>query len=336
MAKMTEAKAKELLEAREKLIENAGSVVNKDMFRPELNEEGELISLGKVDMNRASTYKEDIISGKVPDSGWKNLPLETLPSRGLFYPDGTVISIKQATVKEIRHFSTIDENDQIDGDDKINYVLESCCKIRMPNNPRATWKDIQDIDRFFIIFCIRESTFIEGQNKLTMNIACNVCGNVDLIELNKDNLSFFNIDERLMKYYDPEEKTFIIRTKEGDVFPIYLPTMGIGIFIKNYVITKRQNREYFDKTFIKMAPFLFKDWRSLNESIYKAKDEETFNYGHKKLSIFSGILDIFAKSISTDIQHTCSSCSSEVSAPLDFQGGIRSLFLYTDIFSELA
>jgi hypothetical protein len=169
-----------------------------------------------------------------------------------------------------------------------------------------------------------------------MNVQCNSCGNVDEIELNKNTLNFFTVDERLMKYYDETEKTFIIKTKDGVEFPIYLPTLGVGIFIKNFIRGKINSREYYDKVFMRMAPFLFNDWRSLNAMTYKSKNEETMDYGHKKLSVFSGILDIFAKSISTDVTHSCTSCSSEVTAPINFQGGIKSLFLYTDIFNELA
>ncbi len=331
MAEISEERAKEILKQREALSNSTGPGISKELFTPRMNDDGNIVALGHVDQ---SVRSDD--NAQMPDQGWKNLPLDALPSRGLFYPDGTVISFKQATVKEIRYFSTIDEDDWIDGDQKINYILESCSKMRIPGNPMSSWKDLQDIDRFYLVFCIRESTFSKGENKLTMSIACDQCPNVDQIELTKDNLGFFRIDERLMKYYDPLEKTFMIQTKDGDIFPMYLPTIGVGIFIKNYVNTKRQNREYFDKTFIRMAPFLFKEWRTLNEVAYKAKNEETFNYGHKKLSVFSGIVDIFAKSISTDIRHTCSTCSSEVSVPITFQGGAKSLFLYTDVFAELA
>ncbi len=33
------------------------------------------------------------------DIGWKNLPVELLPSKGLFYPNGTKIAIRAADVK---------------------------------------------------------------------------------------------------------------------------------------------------------------------------------------------------------------------------------------------
>jgi hypothetical protein len=48
------------------------------------------------------------------DTGWKNLPVEILPSGGIFYPEGTKLAIRSAEVKEIRHFSTIDDDDRLD------------------------------------------------------------------------------------------------------------------------------------------------------------------------------------------------------------------------------
>lgn len=317
---MQEEHAKELLKNREEAFMKADSIEEKP-------------NLGKVAIKH---HVNMIDTTNVPEIGWKNIPLESLPSKGLFYPVGTTINIKMAHVKEIRHFSSIDEDDFIDGDEKLHYIIEQCTRVNLPGVARSSWKDLQDIDRFYIIFCIRELTFIEGENQLIMNVSCSSCGNVDEINLTKNNLNYYNIDERLMKYYDPTERSFVILTKDGDKFPLYLPTLGTAIFIKNYVKNKIQNREFYDKSFIKMAPFLFKDWRSLNEQSYKAKSQETFEYGHKKLSILSGIIDALTKSISTDITHTCTSCSSEVTAPINFQGGVKSLFLYTNVFDELA
>lgn len=274
-------------------------------------------------------------STKMPEIGWTNLPVENLPSQGKFYPDDTVISIRAANVKEIRHFSTIDENDFIDGDDKLNYILESCVKIKTTTNSRASWKDIQDMDRFYIILAVRELTFINDENALQMDIPCPNCGNVDRIHIHKERIDYFKIDERIMKYYDSSTKSFLVKLKDGDSFELYLPTLGVANFIKNYIRNKAQRQEYYDKTFVRMAPFLFKDWKALTEGTFKAKNTETLNWSHKKISVISGIIDLFAKSVNTEIAHICTVCGEDIKAPISFQGGIKSLFLYTDIFDEL-
>ncbi len=41
--------------------------------------------------------------------GWQKLKIEDLPTRGLFYPEGTEIAVRAASAGEIRHWSTLDE-----------------------------------------------------------------------------------------------------------------------------------------------------------------------------------------------------------------------------------
>jgi len=341
MNEISDEMARDILREKEQEITKTNEV--KEDSNITRNEDGKVISLGKIPTQpRMSAEVSPEHINKMPENGWKNLPIENLPSRGMFYPDGIVISIKAASVREIRHFSTIDEGDYIDGDDKLNHILESCCMVRIPGKMDANWKDIQDMDRFYIIYCIREFTFKNGENKLTMSASCNHCGNTDQVELTKNNIAFFHIDERLMKYYDPQNKCFMIRMKDNEdgtpnkPFPVYMPTLGIGTFIRQYVSTKINNQQYYDKTFIRMAPFMFKDWRTLNEVNYNDANTDTLTYGHKKLSVVSGIIDIMLKSINTDITHRCTSCGSEVTVPINFQGGFKSLFMYTEIFDELA
>ena len=77
------------------------------------------------------------------DNGWKNLPVNILPSKGMFYPDGTRIAIRAAEVKEIRHFSTIDEDDRIDIEEKLGMVLDSCMRIDFPGEGVVSFKDLK-------------------------------------------------------------------------------------------------------------------------------------------------------------------------------------------------
>jgi hypothetical protein len=76
------------------------------------------------------------------DFGWKNLPLQILPSKGWFYPDGTKIAIRAAEVKEIRHYSTIDEDDLMDLNEKLNFILSKCCTIHYPGEGVVSFKDL--------------------------------------------------------------------------------------------------------------------------------------------------------------------------------------------------
>ena len=60
----------------------------------------------------SATGGKSTISGS-NDLFWKNVPFDTLPSQGLFYPENSEITIKAATVSEIRQWSTIDDNDML-------------------------------------------------------------------------------------------------------------------------------------------------------------------------------------------------------------------------------
>jgi hypothetical protein len=121
-------------------------------------------------LNKSKKQPAELIS-QPNQLGWKNLPLENLPSKGRFYVDSFTIAIKSATVAEIRHWSTIDETDMISVDDQLNYILERCAEVRI-NNEVVSWKEILEIDRFFIIFKIQELTFPNGENQLPQKFEC--------------------------------------------------------------------------------------------------------------------------------------------------------------------
>ena len=73
--------------------------------------------------------------------GWHVLDLEDLPSKGKFYAAGTIIKIRSAKAAEIRHFSTMDENNNIDMEEKLNSIVESCAQFSA-GDKRMSYKDI--------------------------------------------------------------------------------------------------------------------------------------------------------------------------------------------------
>ena len=64
-------------------------------------------NLGKVNMDR---FKQDKAQDADVVLGYHDVNVSNLPSAGMFYPEKTEISIRSAKVAEIRHFSSIDEN----------------------------------------------------------------------------------------------------------------------------------------------------------------------------------------------------------------------------------
>lgn len=274
-------------------------------------------------------YDEDSIA---TDIGWKPIPLENLPSGGIFYPAGTQIAMRSATVAEIRHWSTLDENDLLGVDDMLNFIIEKCARIKVPGKP-GSYKDVYEIDRFYLIFAIRDYTFKNGENKMTVRVTTPE-GMEENVEVTKETLDYFNPDERLMNYFDQEEKCFNLKLKSGDQFHMYMPTLGTMSFIKSFIKQRQQNGTNFDKTFIKYAPFLFRDWKTLNQSVYDKAVTESYTWSLQKISVLDKLVDVLTQSVNPKVRYT-SSGGQEGTAPLNFQSGVKSIFLISDIFDEL-
>lgn len=280
-------------------------------------------SLGKVDIQKKNFEMPDHI-------GYIKVPVNDLPSQGLFYPEGTVILIRAATVAEIRHWSTIDETNYSNMDDVLNFIIEKCVKIQFPERP-SSWKDIKDIDRFYLIFAVREFTFKNGENKLY------VPGDGGKVEVTKDMISYFKLDDKIRNFYDAEKKCFIIRkggklNLKQDIY-FHIPSIGVAQFIKNYIQSKQRNQQEFDESFIKYANFLFEDWRGLTHSQYEKAVSDSTVWSIEQISLYDKFTELLASGVDPKIVYT--SGGTEREAPLNFSGGIKSLFIISDILDQL-
>jgi hypothetical protein len=290
-------------------------------------EEAKLTSLGKA--QKFTQSEESPLAG---DIGWKNLPFENLPSQGLFYPDGSEIAIRAASVAEIRHWSTIDENDALGIDDMLNFVVEKCCRIRMSSRP-ANFKDLKEIDRFYVIFAIRDYTFKNGENRLYTNIE-DENGQDSKIEITKDVLNYFDPDEVLMKYYNADKKCYVFQMKSGEVFDLHFPSLGVMAFIKSYAKAKAQRSQNFDRAFLKYAPFLIPEWKGLTDREYDKTLQDSLTWSIQKISLMDKITSMLAGAINPEVRYTKAN-GEDGRIPLSFRGGVKSLFLIPDILDEL-
>lgn len=290
-------------------------------------ESAKITSLGKA--QKFTQSEESPLAG---DIGWKNLPFENLPSQGLFYPDGSEIAIRAASVAEIRHWSTIDENDALGIDDMLNFVVEKCCRIRMSGRP-ANFKDLKEIDRFYAIFAIRDYTFKNGENRLYTNIE-DENGEDLKIEITKDVLNYFDPDETLMKYYNADKKCYVFQMKSGEVFDLHFPSLGVMSFIKSYAKAKAQRSQTFDKAFLRYAPFLIPEWKGLTDREYDKTLQDSLTWSIQKISLMDKITSMLAGAINPEVRYEKAN-GEDGRIPLSFRGGVKSLFLISDILDEL-
>jgi hypothetical protein len=263
--------------------------------------------------------------------GWITLKLEDFPTRGLFYPKDTTVAIRAANGGEIRHWSTLEETDLAALDDMLNYVIERCVTIKSTNPDGAylSWKDIKEVDRFYLLLAIQELTFANGENKLQVKIS-----DTKKIDVRKDMINYISLDPKLMQYYDEDERCFILKPKNGKVIKLDIPCVGVTQWLKNLIIRKQRTGEYLDEDYLSFAPFVVRNWRGLTEDVYNKFVEDSHSWGVVTISLLVHVKQLFSDTINPVIKYTDEG-GTEQTAPLNFQGGVKSIFLIPDPFREL-
>ena len=285
--------------------------------------------LGKVNMGNFTPEKAQSTDSAL---GWHVLDLTTLPSQGKFYPANAVIKIRSAKAAEIRHFSTMDENNYIDMEEKLNSIVETCMQITA-DKKRLSWKDLLEEDRIVVLLSIRDLTFPEPENKLVLKGKTEKTKKQVDVELAVKNLVPSEIDEEIERYYSEKERTYVIKTRSAGEVRMKPPTIGVMQEITSYLKDRQEKDQDFDRAFIQVLPYMQPDWRTLtlnkifqHEVDYKAWDE-------KKFMVIYRLAERMKIGVATTLETTFE--GELVKAPLDFPGGIKSLFIISDLAGEL-
>jgi len=115
-----------------------------------------------------------------------------------------------------------------------------------------------------------------------------------------------------------------------------VPSIGVVEAISNYARNKIRQGKDVDESFIKIAPYLYEDWRGLTEQKLSELEEGSNLWSKEEFSIFFQIADLLKIGTKLEVNLPCSKCGAqEVTAPIYFPEGIRSLFLISNIFGEL-
>ena len=265
--------------------------------------------------------------------GWMDVDMRLLGDRVIFYPEDYRFKIRPATVEAIRNWSTIDDENANSIDDVFNEVLKSCFTISTSTGP-LPWGNLRSWDRFFTILLIREYTFIKGETNIEYYEDCPNCDNPVKFNLTSQSLMYEMPDPEVMKYYSREEQNWLIDPREFDVdYPepitLYLPTLEKEANIKAWLIDRVQAGKKIDTIFVKflpwLAPKISKDLTIAQRQIreyevkFKSWDTDMFSFMDEVIKNISVIP-------STKLISTCPTCGEEVTSPITFQDGIRSLF----------
>lgn len=295
-----------------------GSQSAQDAFAEQVQEALNRPSMKDEHETRLQELKAEIRDNNM---GFLELPLESLPTGGIFYPEGTKIYVRAASGGDIRHWSMTDETDITAIDNALTYIIERCMRISFPTG-QATYKDLKEIDKFYVILAIRDFTFPEGNNDLKIKISEN-----SEVVVHKDDVSFIDLGEKIMKYYNPDKRCFTFNVTNPAVgsINVYMPNGGVNQWLNSYIARKEQRQEQYDKDFIQIAPLLIEDYRGLTEASYAALIRNTMNWGPKEWSLMKKVKGILQKAITPKLTYIDES-GTEQETPLNFQGGILALF----------
>lgn len=312
------------------------NTANSEITRPEPITQNSLGQSKLVQM-------ESTISG-ANDNFWKNIPLQNLPSKGRFYPNGAELTVRAATASEIRHWSTIDDDDILDIDDKLNFIIEKCSRFKVNAGQYwLTWRDILEVDRLYIIFVIHEITFPDGQNELFSKFECTAtCSSEERfsseLKIRSQMLQLFDLPEELEKWYSDQYSCFeVISTKLNETFYLYLPTLGTIERLRKRISEIKGQGQPVDKAFIKIAPYLIQDWSKLTREEYNSLSAKSFSWHINKFTFVTKFAELIQDSRKNSVSTVCPKCGSVITSSIFSRNGftIKDFFLISGRLDEL-
>ena len=323
-----ELAALDALDAREQAARGTAPTSNVEDVEA-IEELIEQKGLGSVNMASFSPQKADSSDSIL---GWMLLDQDTLPSSGKFYPADCVIKIRSARAKEIRHFSTMDENNYIDMEDKLNAIVESCTQLTSQTE-RMTYRDLLEEDRIVILLSIRDLTFPEPENKLVLKGKTEKTKRSVDIELTTKYLVPTNVPDEIEKYYDHKERTYVIQTRSAGTIRMRPPSIGSMQKITTYLKDRQEKDVEFDKAFVQVLPYIQPNYQELSLTKIFQLEVEYKGWDEKKFMIIYRLAERMKIGVATSLEMEF---DGEIAkAPLDFPGGIKSLFIISDLAGEL-
>tara|TARA_R100001460_G_scaffold19963_1_gene41480 strand:- start:17732 stop:18835 length:1104 start_codon:yes stop_codon:yes gene_type:complete len=306
----------------------------------ETDDKGTITNLGRVahERNRSVNPDDPKIKRMRELTGYHSLDTKLFPSGGKFYRDDFEIHIRAARVAEIRDFSTMNEDDINDVDEKLNEILVGCCKV-MFGQQRGSYRDILEEDRIYVILSIRELTFKQGEQQLMMPVGSRKCSGVcsfgDQMELKTSNLQFERPDMEIEKYYDDHTKSYAIETKNYGTIYMAPPTIGVMRQLSEWIKAKEQEGKKWDKSSVTTMPYLQREWRGWSDREIFQSVSNMQGWDATKYALIYRLAERMRVGVKQEMIFDCEGCGAEITVPLTFPGGLKSLFVISDISSEL-
>lgn len=265
---------------------------------------------------------------KVSDLQYFNFDIRELPC-GQFYPAGTLFMVRPAQVKEIQAYSMVDDQNFYDIVEKMNDMLQACVRIKYPDGRVSSFLDIKDQDRLFLIFLIRELTFQQGNGLSVNNVRC-TCGQENSVELKRGNFVYYEIDEKLAKFYNKGTGSYQFTTIHGKSFELTPPNIGLQKAFSDYILRENNEKRNPNLSFLKIIPFMLVGRSHITYDGIKAKlkeFEDMDDISFQFLNAAVGKMTFGIKELKTNC-----SCGEEVHTDMQFPNGASGIFVIHDAF----
>lgn len=271
----------------------------------------------------------DAIESKPIDNiGWIDIDRTKLSYGGRLYPSTWQFKVRPATVAEIRHFSSLDEENPISVSSAMYDMIMS--NVRITDGNKIVKSDrIYEYDQLYFLLLIHEYT--GGTKSIVIEHVCQSCNTKNTVKLTSDKLQYEPLSEVAEKYLT-NNGTFEVKTKSFGTLT-YKPIMlKDSVKLREYMIDCHNNNRKFETMFTRMFPFLrTKDEYDAKELYqhYLALSKE--KYG----AIFNLVNKHFQIKALTTLNESCEQCESGIQPYIQFGTGLANIFIDDNVDGEL-
>jgi hypothetical protein len=105
--------------------------------------------------------------------------------------------------------------------------------------------------------------------------------------------------------------------------------------VTDYARKKEEAGQSWDKSMLMILPYMQREWRGWAEREIFSAITEFQGWSATKYSLAYRLAEKMKVGVKPEFTFPCKSCGAEITVPLSFPGGIKSLFIIQDLSSEL-
>ena len=161
------------------------------------------------------------------------------------------------------------------------------------------------------------------------------CKAQESVELRTQSVQFNEVDDLVERYYDHENKCYTVPTKNHGELVLAPPTIGVMRAVTDWVRKREEENKPWDKSALAMLPYVQREWRGFNDKEIFSAVTTFQGWDTSKYTLIYRLVEKMKIGVKPEFIYPCKSCGAEITVPLSFPGGIKSLFIISDISSEL-